>query len=548
MARFAPYLLVPLFLFGQGDPRTHALFLMRQGRLEEAIDQYRHSPKHDFETLQQMGLTLFEQGISTDQPEIFLMTLYGAGLSGSSIALEILEKGLQIPDPQIQLISIHFISEFQDDKADRLLIDAMSSDFLSTRMEAAYALASKRHPKASGLIEGLMTRLPPAFKPYFPALFALIGTQEATSALRRLIDDPDASVRIEAILHTANLGRDDLLPLIRKRLIHTQIAEGEAAASAIGKLKDSSSHSKLIRLLDSPGDNVRIAAALSLLQLGDRSGVPLLEELAMAKNLFAISALAQVAESASVLSQLAKSTDLQVRLNAGLALLTLRDSRCLPTLLEVLLPDARDLAFYPFPSLGRTHVSWRAVPSAELKNKDPTVDLSLTHSIREHFLRESLQLPEEDFLDLARYLFDHPYSPLIPTLIHLLENLRTDGAISLLKEGTHRMGTPLIRDYSHLALFRLSIPGPHEEYVSAWVMRQKHDELIRLRPMLPWKMRLEGDNSLTPEERSQLLIESFLTIAQAQSEKSVDLLLEAIKSGHPANRYALFGLLLRATE
>ena len=96
--------------------------------------------------------------------------------------------------------------------SDELLNRAMSSDFLSTRMEAAFYMAQKKHPRAVGQIEGLMVRLPPIFRPLFPSLFALIGTSEATAALRRLLDDLEPQVRIESILNIARLGRDDLLP------------------------------------------------------------------------------------------------------------------------------------------------------------------------------------------------------------------------------------------------------------------------------------------------------------------------------------------------
>ena len=75
-----------------------------------------------------------------------------------------------------QLLSLHFLTQFEDDKVSDLLNQAMSSDFLSTRMEAAFYMAQKKHPHATGQIEGLMFRLPPPFKPYFPSFFAILGT------------------------------------------------------------------------------------------------------------------------------------------------------------------------------------------------------------------------------------------------------------------------------------------------------------------------------------------------------------------------------------
>jgi HEAT repeat protein len=535
------------------DIKLQALFLMQQNKTEESLQRYREyvkvSGRQDFETLQQMGSTLLQKGIQSEDPQVFAMTLFGSGLSGSVGALEILEKGIVHPDPQTQLMALHFISQIEEDKADDLLNLAMSSDFLSTRMEAAYYLSLRKHPHAVGQIEGLMFRLPPAFKPFFPSLFALIGTNDATQALRRLIEDSDAPVRIESILQVARLGRDDFLPLLRKKLTHTHVAELEAAAFAIGALKDTLSIPKLRRLASSPSDTVRLASALALMQLGDRSFLSQIEALANKHNLFAIGALGFVRGSEEQLSILAQSSDLQVRVNAAVGLLQQRDPRCVPVLTEILISDARDLAFQPTPSLGRSLSYLKAIPSAELRAKDPSIDLTFSLAIRERLLQEALHLPEEEFLGLAKRLMEKQQSDLIPSLIALLENLQTEKAKAVLKLGAAKMAHPLIRDYCHLSLYRLKEAGPYEEYINRWIMKQKEAELIRLRPILPWKFRLDqNEHVLTPEETSKLLIDAFLSVASRRDEKSIAFLLEAIQKGNAANRYALMGLLMKATE
>lgn len=533
--------------------KMHSLFLMQQNQIDEALDRYREycdlSGRHDFEMLQQMGLILLQKGIQEENHQAYLMTLFGAGISGSSGALEILEKGLDHTDPQVQLLSLHFIAQFEDDRTHDLLNRAMSSNYLSTRMEAAFYMAQRKIPLAVGQIEGLMFRLPPVFKPYFPSFFAILGTNDATAVLRRLIEDPDPQVRIESILNVAKAGRDDFLPMLRKRLSHSHIAEIEATTFAVGLLKDSSSVSKLKKLANSPTESIRLAAALALLNLGDRSFVPSIVEMAKKHNLFAIFGLGSVSESEEILTELIQSKDLQVRTNATLALLQRRDARCLPSLNEILIQDARDLAFRPFPSIGRTLTAFKAVPSAELRSKDPTMDLSYSTVLRENFLREAIHLPEKDFLQIARTIFQQQQNDLIPTLISLLENLRTDKAIALLKEGAAKISSPLIRDYCHLALYKLKEEGPYEDYINHWVMRQKDADLIRFRPLLPWKYRMEqSDYALTAEETSRLLIDAFLSIANRRDEKSIDFLLDAIQLGNPQNRYALMGLLMRSTE
>jgi len=545
----------PLCLVGapSSDVKLQSLFLMQQNKVEESIDRYREYTKavglQDFDMLQQMGFTLLQKGIQSQDHQTFLMTLLGAGMSGSTRALEILEHGIAHPDPQTQLLALHFIAKIEDDRADELLNRAMSSDYLSTRMEAAFYLSLRKHPHAVGQIEGLMFRLPPMFKPFFPSLFALIGTTDATSALKRLIEDTDVNVRIESILQVAGLGRDDFLSLLRKRLSHSNVAELEASAFAVGALKDSQSIPKLKKLMNSSADNVKIAAALALFRLGDRSGLSCIDELAKKKNIFAITALGSVDGFEETLAILSRSPELQIRINAGIALLQQRDPRCLPALLEVLLEDKRDLAFQPFPSVGRTLTSFKAVPLAELKAKDPSVNFTYSLAIREHLLREAIHLPEAHFLSLTQALFAHQQNDLVPSLIALLENLQTTGAKEVLKAGAAKTTAPLIRDYCHLALYRLKEEGPYEEYINRWVTQQRGADLIRLRPILPWKFRLDqSDHTLTPEETSKLLMDAFFSIASKRNEQGISFLLDAIQFGNPQNRYVLMGLLMRATE
>src|SRR5690606_20299913 len=104
------------------------------------------------------------------------------------------------------------------------------------------------------------------------------------------------------------------------------------------------------------------------------------------------------------------------------------------------------------------------IPSAELRSKDKTCDLSLSLSMREQLLGELIHLDQVKFVDLVRSLFQNRQLDLIPMAIALLENLRTPEAIALLKEGCEKMTSPLIRDYCHLSLYRLKEEGPYEEY------------------------------------------------------------------------------------
>ena len=139
-----------------------------------------------------------------------------------------------------------------------------------------------------------MFRLPPMFQPFFPSLFALIGTNDATHALRRLIEDPNPqrAHRIDPQYRSLRTRRP--APCFPQDTYPQQHSEQEACAFAMGALKDSSSLAKLKKLAPSPSENIKIASILALKELGDRSEIPSLTELARSHNIFAISAFGSI--------------------------------------------------------------------------------------------------------------------------------------------------------------------------------------------------------------------------------------------------------------
>jgi hypothetical protein len=73
--------------------------------------------------------------------------------------------------------------------------------------------------------------------------------------------------------------------------------------------------------------------------------------------------------------------------------------------------------------------------------------------------------------------------------------------------------------------------------------------MIRFRPVLPSSNRIEeikNSYEFTPEENSRLLIECYEAFASKHDNKGIDILLEALRNGHPKNRPVLAGLLIQA--
>ena len=77
----------------------------------------------------------------------------------------------------------------EDDRSDEILVKAMSSEFFFARMEAALHLAKRKHKTSVGQIESLMYRVPPPARFFFRQFVALIGTSDAVSILRHLMED-----------------------------------------------------------------------------------------------------------------------------------------------------------------------------------------------------------------------------------------------------------------------------------------------------------------------------------------------------------------------
>ncbi|MES2121401.1 MAG: HEAT repeat domain-containing protein [Chlamydiota bacterium] len=540
-----------------GVNKLHILYLLQSKEFERAIDLYHEYKtalgRHDFEILQQMSLLILDQGARSNDTETQLTSIFGSSIAGIAAAIDVLEAGIASPHPQTQMAAIQYLGMIQDDRCDELLTRAMSSDYFFTRMQAAYEMAVRKARTAVGQIESLMYKVPPQMRFFFPQFFALIGTNDAIALLKHMMDDRFHMTRIEAILNAARYGRDDLLPLIRSKATHLNVAEQEACASALGWLKDSRSIPQLRNLMRSSSDNVKLAAMRALYALGDESVADEIAAMAKENNLFAISLLGEIPGMQDTLFLLMKRPDLQVRFNALFALLKLKDPRSIDYLLEFILRDSRDYGFQPQQSVGNSLAAWKVIPSAEQHQKqDAQYDLlTLSLDVREHMLRDAMELPEQTFLSLARFLFDTKQGDLIPLLTHLVENLQTPEAIALLEAKSQSAGAPLTRAYCNLALMRLKRSDQARQATLNWIQAKKHTEMIRFRPMLPWNIKLSQKTSsyeLTPEEHSRLLIECYQAIAMEHDEGSIDIILDGLKTGHPKNRPVLAGLLIQAIQ
>lgn len=530
---------------------SRVLFMLRRGQLEEAVDLYRAYAKilgrPDYDVLQQMGLTLLEQGAASDCPETQLMAIFGAGVAANDRSTHILARGIESCNPQIRLVSLSFLAQRQTDTSDDLINRAINCQDALVRLEAIHLLAKKKHPAAVGQAEALMVKLPGVTWFLFADIFATIGDTRSIRQLRRLMNHEDGTARLAAILAAAEHGRDDLLPQIRQLSTHLDASQQEACAAALGALGDQGAIDRLQKLADSKTRHVRLAACLALYQLGKHEYGERIQSMANEGHVLAIFSLGKIEGSQDFLAMLCDSSDTQIRTNATLALLTLRDRRCLASLRQLLIRDRCDLAYLHIVSHGKVLSAWKAVPKASLEATPLAVELSV--KMREDALVAALELPEQDFLALADEILNKQQNDLVPLTVQALENLNNDEAVAILKKYQQKIGAPLVRNYCNLALFKLGVEGPYADTLRKWVLDQRDVDLIRFRPLVPLELRHGGPSyALTPEETSQLYIASVESLAVRQDDHGVDVLLNLIRDGNCKNRYALAGLLIRAIQ
>lgn len=538
----------------QSTSRWQPAYLMQRGDYKEAIDlyleAYRRDSSHDFELLEQIALILLEHGARSSDPQRQLISIFGARLAGVASPLDLLEAGLKSRAPETQLTCVQTLASLQDDRCDEALLSAMSSEFFPVRMEAGFHLAQRKHPKAAGQIEALMHQVPPFMKFLFPDFFATLGTKEALFILRQLMTDNEFNCRVEAILSAARHNRDDLLPAIRTRASHLNAPEQEACATALGLLHDSASLPRLKKLSEVPSNCVRLAALRSLLEMGQTHVKDTIAALVKTGDYFAVSLAGELGLAREEVASLLQDPDHQMRMNAAIALLSMHDARAAPALLDIFLSDSRGLGIVPGYSPGRSLIAWKIVPSIDQQKKDFYDMAAVSLAVREHMLRETVELEEKAFLSIARAIFKHGQTDLIPLLVSLLENARTPAAILLLQEQANKAGAPLIRAYCTLALFRMNLgKNEYEDGIKQWLSSHRKTDMIRFRPSLPLGMRpFSSPYELTAEEKSRLLVEICQALADRHDDKSLLLLIEAIRDGRSENRYALAGLLLRALQ
>lgn len=531
----------------------HILYLMSTKQVNKAIDAYLElvetNQKHDFEILTQIAEILIQSGSNSQDMEEQMFTLFGVSLC-SNPPLSFLENVIKSPFPSVQAVALQLLSNHSDDRASDIIALALKSNFLHIRFEALHHLIQRKSRIALGHVQNLANLLPQQFKPYFVEFFAAYNSNDSIQSLKQMFSDKDINVRLATILVAANYGRDDFLFNIRSALTHPDPTLKEAAAFALGILRDLSSEELLEHVAKSPFQETKLSASLALHRLGNVHAKDRIIDLAKQGDPFAITLCGDMPQSIDLLKNLAQSKDSLIRLNAGLALLNLRSDASLPLIKDLLIADTKFIGFAPFSSPGKSLFAWKYVSPALLPVAEAKENLqAISNSLQEDILQKCLDLTEDAFLEIANYIIEHKQHHLVPSLVRHISNLGTPKAIEFLNQRANQIGSPFIRAYCSLALYRMG-ENPHNRALFLkWLERQKMPGLIEFKPMLDRGAREDKTTSnyiLSPKETTSLLIESYDALATRHDLDGITLILKAMKEGHEKNRFALAGLLLKS--
>lgn len=532
------------------DSQSQISYFLQSRQFLSAIWAYQtraHLYKqHDPVMLEKIAMAILEEGMENSDITKRITAYYSMIACSYVPTLHQLETAIRARHPGLQLAAIHLLKNHTGDRSEEVLKAGISSPFPIIQLTTAYTLAQKKFPKAYALIESLLFRMPPALHIYFPEFFATLNTVESRRRVIQFINDEQEKIRISAIISATQHQMEEAIPYIQSMLTHANPLEQEACLFALSHMKDTALLARMRSLTRSSCDEVALASSFALYTLGYHEYYTGIANLAMQENLFAIALLGSIPEASESLYSLLKNSNLTVRMNAALALLQGRDSRCMPAIVEIFQAAHRGRDFVQVTSQGGCMHYIKPLAKRTATDKDQQAkEKQNSLAILENIVLQTSELTEPDFLAIAQLLFESNYSSLIPLTVQLLENLQTPEAICLLQSGVSKLGSPLIRGYSQIALFKLgksSLPsGFHQFLQKSLCLSLMNYEEVRDKKNI-------GIFTLQPEEKLRLVLTSLQVIASESCETSIDTLLQSIVNSHELNRYVLAGLLLQCIQ
>lgn len=512
-------------------PSTPDLLLTQASTIDEIVLSLKNLYSQPKESLPPRALVeglsekLFYKLFESNDPEIIIMTVVAAASCHHPLSKDMCRLLLHSPYPVIQLAAVQALGTLSTHEADFILVDALRSDFPLIRLEAAWALAKKRSPNAFYHIDALFSKMPPELRPYIPEAYALEGSSLSVQRLKQLLMDPDESLVIETLLA---IGRHSILSLSDSLVSFESHSPPllEALCFSLRIVDSTQSRERLKKLVSHPNALVSTQAALSLIALGEREYLSLVESQAHQGNLCAVYSLGTVASSLFYVQQ-PKNADTPLSINQGLSRLMHKDKQCLEVVRSLLtIPSDTILSMAVSPGKSLCHVEMHT-SSIYPSHIRPTLEESSLR-LQESIVSQTLELDEQSFLEVASYIFQEGCFTLYPCLLELLANKQSDGVISLLQKESVRVGAPFNRAYATLGLIKLHQKEIEPEEILSILNLSREKNVQSWRFFLPWSEvnSNEDDRSLLQQTTmsARLYIEALSTLAESGSPQAISLL------------------------
>lgn len=532
------------------ESKSQISYFLQRRHFPEAIWVYQQqaylAKQHDPLAIEKIATAILSEGIESPDINKRLVAYHSMIACTYIPSVEQLKSAMQTTHPGLQLAAIYLLKQHTGDRSEEILRQGLLSPFPIIQLTTAQAIAQKKFPKAYALLESLLYKIPTSLHIYFPEFFATLDTVESRRKVVHFINGSDEKIRIAAIISAMQHQLEEALPYFRIILTHTNPLEQEACLFGLSHMNDTSCLSRMKELTKSACEEVALASSFALYSLGHHEYYTTIIKLAEKENLFATALLGAIFEGTHSLYGLLKNPNFTVRINAALSLLQLRDHKCLPVIMEILQAARQGTVFCQVTSQGGCMHYIKPQTSLPIINKGLALKSKQdSAAIVEKVILQTSELTEKDFLVVAHYLLESNYSSLIPLITQLLENLQTPEAISILEAGVSKLGCPLIRGYSQVALFKLG------RYPLSRSLHQFLENSLRLSLVSYEEIRNKkniGIFTLEPEENLRLVLTWMQAIASESCELSIDILLEAIRNSHELNRYILAGLLLQCIQ
>lgn len=533
---------------------TQVAYLLQSGKCEEAIDKISLFKNEDplffhSDVIQKLTSSIISSSIESRNDEDVMLGLFALSIAHDEELIALIEPVILSPNPYIQLASVRVLSSFPSDKSGQLLEQALCSDFFFIRLEAAYELAKRRHPNGYQHLEALYWKLEPEFRPLLSQAFAYEGSTSSIEMLKRQLLDESIDVRLAAITACGAIRNDDIVDMLEKQALDPDVRIQEAVAFQLAISGYATSLDVLVKLSSSPNDFVALAAAYGRYTLGDREASCIIEEKAALDNIFAIKLLGLIdSVGTTILTTQSQNSSNIVKINAIASLLEQKDPNGAIAFVDFLGQTNKDLLVETVLSPGKQLYAYTITPSmyASKLMDNYRVEMGI-HNLQQ-LIENSSNLSETQFLDVAEHVLRTNNRALIPITIQLVENINSDNAIHLLKRAREEIGAPFIRSLSNLALFHLTKEQKYRACLLELTEKIDINRVLKMRPPAPWNPQVEKSPfTLTLEEESELIVATFMALAEAHDQAAVQTLLTALKSGNKSNRPLIAALLLRAS-